>query len=376
MRRSGLSKISLAVLCVPAALVAQTLTREGGRWVQTITGTTPAAARLRVNSQGPVHLEGRAANEITYTAKLSVQVRSEDDARRILSRYALRVASAGDLVVLTAPGGPVATTLSIRAPRLNAATITTPDGGIEANAIDGILEVTTGAGEVKCDRIRGDCNLSTGGGDIQTGEVDGDLQASTAGGRIMVKNVRGDAVLQTAGGDVEVTDAGSTVHADTAGGTIRVGSAGGAVSASTGGGSIIVGKAGGIVTARNVAGPVQVGAAAGVRCESGTGGIRVSNISGPMDVSTAFGSIVASLLSGRPLSDSFLATGNGDITALIPSNVGVTIRAQSDRRIVSDFPGVTVRVRGPLVVAEGAVNGGGPVLRISGAGGTINIKRQ
>jgi len=85
---------------------------------------------------------------------------------------------------------------------------------------------------------------------------------------------------------------------------------------------------------------------------------------------------VASLLSARPLSDSFLATGDGDITALIPSNVGVTIRAESDRRIVSDFPGVTVRLRGPLVVAEGAVNGGGPVLRISGAGGIVSIKRQ
>src|SRR5438552_12704705 len=107
MLRSGLFRALLAVAWIPAALWAQTLTREGGRWVQTITGTTPAAARLRVNAQGPVHLEGRASNEIAYTAKLSVQVRSEADARRILGRYTLRVVSAGDLVVLTAPGGPV-----------------------------------------------------------------------------------------------------------------------------------------------------------------------------------------------------------------------------------------------------------------------------
>ena len=74
-------------------------------------------------------------------------------------------------------------------------------------------------------------------------------------------------------------------------------------------------------------------------------------------------------------------TGNGDITVVIPSNVGVTIRAESDladtmRRIVSDFPGVAVRMLGTQVVAEGPVNGGGPLLRISGMGGTIFIKRQ
>jgi hypothetical protein len=360
---------------LPAALLAQDLTREGGRWVQTITGTAPPGARLRVNTQGPVRLEGGGSNEITYTAKLSVQVRREEDARRILSRYAIRTASNGDLVILNAPGGPVSTNLTIRAPRLAGAAINTADGGVEVNGIDGSLDVNSGAGDLKCDRIRGDCNLTTGGGDIQVGEVTGLLRCSTAGGRVTVKNVRGNAILETAGGDLEVNDAGATVRADTAGGTIRVDNAGGSVSATTGGGSIVVGKSGGIVTARNVAGPVQVGAATGVRCESGTGGIRLNNISGSMRVSTAVGNIIASLLSGTPVADSVLETGNGDITIVIPSNVGVSLRGMS-RRIVSDYPSIAVRMRGPEMVAEGAVNGGGALLRISGSGGTIFIKRQ
>jgi len=372
---------TLAVLgLIPAGLLAQTLTREGGRWVETITGTAPAASRLRVNAQGPVHLEGGGSGEITYTAKMSVEARREDDARRILSRYAVRAASNGEVVVLNAPGGPVTTNLSIKAPRLSIASVITTDGPVEANGVDGMLEVRTGAGEVKCDRIAGAANLVTGGGDIQVGGVQGGLHASTAGGRIYVKSVGGDAVVETAGGYIEVDKAGATVSANTAGGAIRVNSAAGAVSAATGGGSITVEKAGGIVTVRNMAGPVRVGAAAGVRAESGTGGIRVSNISGPMRVSTTMGSIVATLLGG-PSADSFLATGNGDITVMIPSNVGVTIRAESDladtlRRIVSDFPGVAVHMMGTQVVAEGAVNGGGPLLRISGMGGTIFIKRQ
>jgi hypothetical protein len=125
---------------------------------------------------------------------------------------------------------------------------------------------------------------------------------------------------------------------------------------------------------------VRVGAAAGVQCETGSGGIDVSNIAGGMRVSTSLGNIMASLLAGK-LADSFLATGNGDITVYIPSNVGVNVRAQNDladsiRRIAVDFPGVRVRRQGRLIVAEGPVNGGGPLLEISATVGTIFIRKQ
>jgi len=123
-----------------------------------------------------------------------------------------------------------------------------------------------------------------------------------------------------------------------------------------------------------------VGAATGVQCESGSGGIRVSNITGAMRVSTSLGNIMASLLAGR-LADSFLATGNGDITVMIPSNVGVTVRAQNEmadplRRIVSEFPEIQPHRQGRQLFAEGRVNGGGPLLQISATAGTIFIKRQ
>jgi hypothetical protein len=195
-----------------------------------------------------------------------------------------------------------------------------------------------------------------------------------------VGTVRGGAVLATEGGDIEATEVGGPVRAQTRGGGIHIARAGGAVTATTGGGRIVVDQANGIVIARNAAGPVQVGAAAGVECESGAGGVRLGNIVGSMRVSTMMGSILANLLGGKP-ADSFLASGDGDITVLIPSNVGVTIRAQSEmadtiRRIVSEFPGIPVRREGAQIVAEGPVNGGGPLFRISATQGTIFIKRQ
>ena len=386
MRQSGLSRpagvLAGLFIFVPSVLLAQrTLSREGDQWVETLTGTAPAAARLRVNCHGPVHLEGGAASEIAYSVKLSVRARNEAAARRLLGRFGVRTMRSGDWSVVTTEGGPVTSILTLQAPRLEAAVISTAEGGVEANGIDGALTADSGAGELKCDRVRGDCRLMTGGGDILVGEAGARLRAATGGGRIAVKSVRGEAAVETAGGDIEVGDAGATVRADTAGGSIRVNRAGGSVTASTGGGPIVIGQAGGVVITRNMAGPVQVGAAPGVRSESGTGGVQLSNIAGPIRVSTAIGNIMASLLAGSPLSDSFLATGNGDITVLIPSNLGLTIRAENDladsiRRIVSDFPGIPVRMMGTQVVAEGPVNGGGPLLRISGTGGTIFIKRQ
>jgi DUF4097 and DUF4098 domain-containing protein YvlB len=173
---------------------------------------------------------------------------------------------------------------------------------------------------------------------------------------------------------------GGESHVETVGGSIHIHAAGGPVTATTGGGEIVVDKANGTVTARNMAGPVEVGAAAGVHCENGSGGIRLSRIAGPILVSTSMGSIVADLAGGR-LADSSLATGRGDITVLIPSNLGVTIRAEDAmadtlRRIVSEYSGLPARRVANRIVAEGRVNGGGPVIRISAAGGTIFIKKR
>ena len=81
------------VTLLPAVLPGQEITREGNHWILTVTGTAPAAPRLRVISQGPVRVEGESGNEVSYTAKLSVEARSLDDARRILSQNSLRMVS-------------------------------------------------------------------------------------------------------------------------------------------------------------------------------------------------------------------------------------------------------------------------------------------
>ena len=386
MRRSGLFSVRVALAWLPllafvsAAFAQQQLTRQGDVWVRTFYGAGAGASRLRVKAAGPVTLAGGVSGNLSYQVKVSVKARTAAEAVRIFERYAVRLVRQGDWLVLTAPGGAFASAVSVKAPRLAEAAVSTSDGAVDVRGVDGALVVDTGGGELYVDRVRGDCKLFTRGGDVRVGQVEGSLECTSGAGRITVGTVHGEAVLATEGGDIVATEVGGPVRAQTRAGGIHIVRAGGAVTATSGGGRILVDAANGVVIARNVAGPVEVGAAASVECESGAGGVRIGNILGSMRVSTMMGSILADLLGGKP-ADSFLASGDGDITVLIPSNVGVTIRAESEmadtiRRIVSEFPGIPVRRQGAQIVAEGPVNGGGPLLRISATQGTIFIKRQ
>jgi len=360
------------------------LTRDGKYWVESLSGSEPMApaTRLRIAARGAVTLYGVPQGELAYTLKVRVKAASETEARRLAKGFAVKIVKSGGYANLNVERGDGAADLQIKAPRTVAETaIATTEGAVAFYDLDGAVRTETGGGAVTGDRIRGNVVVRTAGGDIALGTVEGTANCRTAGGNISANLVRGEATFETGGGDISAQEVGGLVHAVTMAGSIRIRNAGSAVIASTGGGPIDVGQAHGVVTAKNSAGPVKVGSAEGVRCESAGGGVNLDNISGSLRVSTAVGSIIASLLAGKPMADSFLSTGSGDITVIIPSNLGVTIRAQNElagniRRIVSDFPGISVRVEGGQVVAEGPVNGGGPILRISGTGGTIFIKRQ
>jgi len=370
----------MAAALVPLAAPGQPdLKREGNAWSRTVTMTLSPQPRLRIEAYGPVTLEGGVPGNIQYTVKFSVAAPDEAEARRILERLELRANVVHGVATLLPPGVRAPSAVWVKAPRLDAVTISTTAGGVDVRGIDGTLNVEA-VGDLHADRVSGDCSLFTDGGEVKVGQVGAGLRCTTRAGRIEVGSARGEATLATDGGDIVGWQMGGPVSAHTGGGNVLIVAASGTVDVSSGGGEIQVVRAGGAVTARNVLGPVTVGGASGVQCENSTGGVRVGNIVGPMRVSTAVGSIVASLLGSR-IADSLLATGNGDITVAIPSNLGVMIRADNElsdtmRRITSEFSNLRVRRQGTHLVAEGPVNGGGPVLQIVAAGGTIYIRRQ
>jgi DUF4097 and DUF4098 domain-containing protein YvlB len=385
----GLGRYLLIPAMVGAAFGVEEskLTREGAFWVQTVTGAAPAVpgGRLRISTRGPVTVRGSAADQVRYTITKRIKAGKESEARRRLSRFLVRAYQQGDTTIFTvahAGDGWGSADVNVTAPRgFRDAVLETHGGTVDVADWSGALEVRTGGGSIRLDRIAGPVGARTAGGEIVLGAMGSSVRCVSAGGPIHADSIHGDAWLETAGGDITANEVGGTLNASTAGGKIHVTRGGSAMELNTAGGSIDVGSARGMVSAESASGPIQVGAAAGVRCETGGGRIQLSNVSGGLRATTAMGDVIAQLLRGSAMEDSFLVTGLGDITVIVPSNVGIRILARiesasSARRIVSDFPAVKARMDGALAVAEGAINGGGPLLRLSSAGGAIYIRCQ
>lgn len=380
---------------IPAWAQTETpITREGRYWVQTVEGALPASpgGRLRITSMGSIAVHGSADNQARYVARKRVRAGSEAEARRFLERAAVRASRQGITAVLMVDDPQCghcgfSASLEVTAPHLTDETVLETHGGsLQAYDLDGRVNAQTAGGSIQMDRIGRAVRAETAGGSINLGAIGGPVRCETAGGSINLGSAHGDAVLTTNGGSINADEVIGTLRAETAGGSIRVQRVAHSVSAETAGGSIHLGQIGGRVNAETAGGGITVDAApGGVYAENASGSIRLLDVAGALRASTAAGNILAQLMANQPIADSTLETSGGTIVVLIPDGLRLTIRASVDvagslNRIQSDFPGIVVRMQqgpGPqVVIAEGALNGGGPVLRIRNTTGTIQIKRR
>lgn len=363
------------------------ITRDGDYWVRTIQGTMDSSAgNLRVETTGNVTLRGSATAKSAYTLKVRVRAGDAREAEALMDRVTVKTGTEGGWAYLrvapprTGSSGMELTVTGTRA--LRQVWAETHGGDVQASDWDGDFEARSAGGRIAVDRIRGRSELRTAGGDIEVGNVSGALRCSSGGGGIRVENAGAEASLETAGGEIFVHQVDGAVQASTGGGNIRIERAASTVVARTAGGLIQVQQADGPVTAESSGGAIQVNSAKGVRCESAGGAIRLRNVAGAVHAFANSGSIMAELVAGAVLADSVLSTNAGDITVLIPSNLALTVRATDEGgegRIHSDFPEFRRRTgaspaAGPLM-AEGTLNGGGPVLRINVVGGAIYLRR-
>lgn len=393
MRQFGSISLVLALGAAQCSLAQSEtpIAREGAYWVRTFTGSIPEAAlqRLRLDTVGNVVLRGEAHGRAAYTLRARVRARDAREAQALLRQWEVKARTQGPwayLTVMPLRRSSEAPELSVTVPRrLLQVLVETRGGNVQATNLDGEVEARSAGGQINVDGIKGSCELRTGGGDIQVGTVGGSVRCYSGGGVIRVQNAGGESWFETAGGEIFVRQAAGPVHASTAGGNIRIDRVSGTVFARTAAGLIQVQQADGAVTAESYGGAIQVNAANGVHCDSAGGPIRLRNVAGPLRASTSAGSILAELLSGNRIEDSTLSTNSGDVTVFIASNLPLTVSARNESagelgRIISDFPEIRVqqgRLTGasPLV-AEGSLNGGGPILRINVVGGTIYLRRQ
>lgn len=388
LRCIGLAAAAGALLLLLAQEVPS-IRREGSYWIQTLRGRAPGegVSRFSVISRGVVTVQGDEQTGFEYTLNVRVQAPNEAAAMKLAEGVQRRIWREGSTLHLRITEGSPGTLpheLEVRAPRSLLSThVRTSGGRVNVSDLAGDVEAESGGGPISADRIGGGFVARTAGGAVEVGTVGGPVSCLTGGGDITVQQVGANATLDTGGGRITVTRAGGSLQATTGGGDINIEHAAGTVLARTRGGVIRVQEAAGMVSIDSAGGAIQVGAARGVRCQSAAGGIRLRGVGGPLSVSTSVGSIQAEFSLRLPLQDSFLNTGSGDVTVLIPSNMAVTVRAQNgspgiQRRIISDFPEIRVRSSGQaraMTIAEGVLNGGGPLLRIAAADGTIFLRR-
>ncbi len=334
------------------------------------------ASRVRVNAAGRLKVVSDDRQDVGYSfsggagkSKLKATLRDG---------WCIIVASVGD--------GYSSSELEITIPRTVRLTrLESRSGSISARFLGGDVIASTNAGSIEMDEIGGDVNARTGGGQMTFGTVSGSLRGLSGGGTIKVRKIGKEGVLESAGGEILVDEAGSWLRLSTTG-NIHVGRVAQSLFAYTAEGLIDVDQAGGMVTAETASGSIQIGGARGVRCESAMGSIRLKNVSGSVRAATASGHVTAALSAAAALENSFLASGRGDVTVFVPSNLAVTVKAMNESsspagRVNSEFreirrlPSTVGRQHGPIVV-QGSLNGGGPVLMLSAAGGAISIKRQ
>ena len=301
-------------------------------------------------------------------------------------------------------------TLELNVPRATPLEVSTQGGSIDVDDIDGRLSCDTAGGKIRVGRVGNSARLHTSGGDVVVEDVAGDLAASTGGGNIVAGPVTGSATLRTGGGHIRVARVDGDARMETGGGNIFLDRAGAALVANTGGGRILVGEAHGELRASTGGGGIRVWRVAGpARIETGAGSIFLAGVSSPVRAVTASGGITAlfsPVAAVAPVPPAAQKTPNvpqppppaspratttlaelqctgGDLVVFIPRdsrfNLDAAIEGGDNYKMLIDpaFPltlksdelGSSGRLR-----AEGAMGGGGPLLRLRAVSGNILLR--
>jgi TonB family protein len=357
-----------------------------------------------------VPLERGSAPAVRYAAHIETDARAPL-AQHLLDHYSLSAKSTPAGVEITgnlppqlahfaASGAQFWVQFEIAVPANYSVEVKTEAGDIETGDIGGIATLTTQGGNIRAGRIgigsmrnatpdRLVARLETGGGHIQVQDVAGDLKAFTAGGHINAGNIAGDAALRSGGGHIRAGQIGGRADLQTDGGNITVGQAGNLVSVRTGGGQIDFGEVRGSVRAQTGGGGIRIMYVSGpMEVESSAGSICLTRVAGTVRAATAGGTITAWINPDAPSSGgtvhlpglSQLTSGNGDIIVFLPRNLAADIDAEvesgGERRIDADPAlGLQIQNRGNGPVhAMGALNGGGPPLKLRTTAGKIRLQ--
>lgn len=380
------------VLAAVLPLAAQTskIYRDGNSWVEEISGSLSPTKALKVSTEaGSVQLEGGAERQITYVIRKRVYLESEQIARRLFQSFRVNTARRGDTVVIEGTRQlrslPKFTAeFSVRAPQqLQSAILNTEGGNIAASNLKATVEAASGGGNIRIEHVSGRVNAETGGGSLQLNDTPNALTLHTGGGLIRISGQTGTIAAESGGGSILV-DSSQSASLETGVGSIVVDQCASQLRAFTGGGRIDVGQVKGPAFLEAAGGSIRLGGALGaVVARTGAGTVELYRLMRGARVESALGGVIAEFMGKNP-TDSIVEASAGDVVIYLAPEVPFTVQAAIEmangHQIRSDFPELRVNSEGGrwgagAVYAEGALNGGGPVLKVRTVSGNIEFRR-
>jgi DUF4097 and DUF4098 domain-containing protein YvlB len=397
--RRGKQVIAICVLLAinSVASLAQNqapkMYQQGPQWVEEFSGFAPLSHVLKVMmSVGAIHLEGGGQDQITYMVQKRCVRNTQEAARKIFDQFRVFSARKANMTVLQGDwlGGKYINDLIadvfVKVPNsVDAVALNAHEGNITVRAIRAKLDAETSAGNIDLDQIAGAVKAHTAGGFITAGTLNGDADLRSGAGNVQAKSVSGRATLWTAGG-VASLGAARTCSVETLAGNIFVRQCGGNLRAVSGGGSIDLGDISGDVFAQTGGGRIRLSSATGhVIAATGGGSVELHKVARGAQVDSGVGAISVEFAgTPRSFSDSYLRTASGDVIVYMSDGLPITVHAASDMTrgpgIMSDFPEIRITSEGgnygpKSMFAEGALNGGGPVLKVRTTIGQIEFHR-
>jgi hypothetical protein len=367
--------------------------QQGPQWVEEFSGFAPLSHVLKVMmSVGAIHLEGGGSEQISYTVKERCVRSTQEAARKIFDQFRVFTARKADTTIIQGDwlGGKELNDLIadvfVQVPRsVDAVALNAKDGNITVRAIRAKLDAETSAGNIDLDQIAGAVKAHTSGGFVTAGTLSGDAQLRSGAGNVQATLIGGKATLWTAGGTTSLGSA-PWCSLETLAGNITVQHCGGDLRAVSGGGSIDIGDVGGNVFAQTGGGRIRLNSSLGqVMAATGGGTVELHKLGRGAQVDSGVGAISVEFAgSPRTFSDSSLRTASGDVIVYMADSLPITVHAASDMTrgpgIKSDFPEIRITSEGgnygpKSMFAEGALNGGGPVLKVRTTIGQIEFHR-
>lgn len=215
----------------------------------------------------------------------------------------------------------------------------------------------------------------TAGGNMTVSGIHGTVDASTSGGNVDVSGIQGGVRAVTSGGDVKVSDIQGNIHTETSGGDINASSIQGSADIKTSGGRIICDEITGDVNGHTSGGDIRATQCKGRFSMNTSGGtITIEGFTGPgVHAGTSGGSVSVNFASA-PTEDSELKTSGGNVTVELPENAALQLEGRTfGGSAQSDFP---VKINVEDGTLSGAINGGGPVLRLETSAGNVEVRKN